>query len=138
MLSNPSVFRQFYPFFTVSKKPLSNSQLYYKILQVSPTIREDELDKYYKQGFRQFHCSNTLPTPKGGLSGEALMPYNKQIIGYLKENYKDVEVIGGGGIKTWKDVETYKEWGADHVAISTTCFNPWMLAKLYIEYLKNL
>jgi dihydroorotate dehydrogenase len=108
------------------------------IIKVSPTIREDELDKYYKQGFRQFHCSNTLPTPKGGLSGEALMPYNKQIIGYLKENYKDVEVIGGGGVKTWKDVEKYKEWGADHVAISTICFNPWMLMKLYIDYLKNL
>ena len=45
----------------------------------------NEIDTYCKQGFRQFHCSNTLPTPKGGLSGRTLMSYNEKIICYLRQ-----------------------------------------------------
>jgi len=33
------------------------------ILKLSPTITEQQIDNYYNQGFRQFHCSNTLPVP---------------------------------------------------------------------------
>ena len=115
-----------------------NSNRRWCIIKVSPNIKTNEIDMYYKQGFRQFHCSNTLPTAKGGLSGKTLMPYNEKIICYLRTNYPDVEIIGGGGITSWKDVQMYKKWGVNHIAISTVCFNPLKLVKLYVDYMKNL
>ena len=100
------------------------------IIKVSPTTSLNTLDNYYQQGFRQFHCSNTLPTPKGGMSGHHLIPYNEKLIKYLKTNYKDIQLIGGGGIKTKQDIEIYKKFGADHFAMSTVFFCPYKSYKL--------
>lgn len=100
------------------------------IIKVSPTSSLNTLDNYYQQGFRQFHCSNTLSTPKGGMSGHHLIPYNEKLIKYLKTNYKDIQVIGGGGIQTKKDIEIYKKFGADHFAMSTVFFCPYKSYKL--------
>lgn len=104
------------------------------IIKVSPTTCFDTLDNYYKQGFRQFHCSNTLPTPRGGMSGHHLIPYNEKLIKHLKTNYKDIQVIGGGGIQTNEDLILYKNFGADHMSISTLCFHPFKFFNFY----KNL
>ena len=100
------------------------------IIKVSPTTSFDTLDDYYKQGFRQFHCSNTLPTHTGGMSGRQLIPYNEKLIKHLKKNYKDVQVIGGGGIQTKQDIDVYRKFGADHFAISTLFFCPYKAYKL--------
>ena len=100
------------------------------IIKVSPTTSLNTIDNYYQQGFRQFHCSNTLPTPKGGMSGHHLIPYNEKLIKYLKTNYKDIQVIGGGGIQTKQDIEIYKKFGADHFAMSTVFFCPYKSYKL--------
>ena len=100
------------------------------IIKVSPTTSLNTIDNYYQQGFRQFHCSNTLPTPKGGMSGHHLIPYNEKLIKYLKTNYKDIQVIGGGGIQTKHDIEIYKKFGADHFAMSTVFFCPYKSYKL--------
>ena len=54
------------------------------ILKLSPIVQNDEIDYYYKQGFRQFHCSNTLPIKEGGLSGPLLKVFNKDIIKYIR------------------------------------------------------
>lgn len=108
------------------------------ILKVSPTIHHVKLDSYYKLGFRQFHMSNTIPTPKGGLSGESLIPYNKINIQYMKERYPDVVIIGGGGITDYKDIALYKQFGADHVSMSSNWFNPYKALKLYIEFIKHI
>ena len=35
-------------------------------------------DNYYNEGFRQFHCSNTLPIKEGGASGPILKKYNQK------------------------------------------------------------
>ena len=64
------------------------------LIKLSPLCDKQLIDSYYHQGFRQFHCSNTLPVPEGGLSGSALIKYNKYIINYIKTNYKEVEIIG--------------------------------------------
>jgi len=37
------------------------------------------VNNYYKQGFRQFHCSNTIPVKEGGLSGTAIIPYTSML-----------------------------------------------------------
>ena len=101
------------------------------IIKVSPTTSLRTLDNYYQQGFRQFHCSNTLPTPMGGMSGKQLVPYNEKLIKYLKNSYKDVQVIGGGGIQTKQDIEIYRKFGADHFAMSTLFFCPYRAYKLF-------
>ena len=58
------------------------------IIKLSPTIDTKLVDLYYKQGFRQFHCSNTLPIKNGGLSGAVLIPFNNKLITYIKSTYK--------------------------------------------------
>ena len=59
-----------------------NNKRKWCIIKLSPTIDLKLVDSYYKQGFRQFHCSNTIPVKNGGLSGISLIPYN------IKEPYE--------------------------------------------------
>ena len=94
------------------------------IVKVPPTSSYNLLDKIVDMGFTQIHASNTLPTDKGGLSGAILLPHTRKIITYLKSQYKNIEVIAGGGIKEAWHAEYYKDLGADHVSIGTGCFNP--------------
>ena len=48
----------------------------------------------------------------------------------IKDSYPDIEVIAGGGIDSLKDIEYYKNIGADHISLGTVCFNPLKLRKL--------
>lgn len=107
------------------------------IIKLSPKTDIKQVDNYYKQGFRQFHCSNTIPTEKGGLSGQSLIPYNNKLIKDIDNKYKDVEIISGGGIREWYDVLNYKKLGASHFSASTVFFNPYKVSILYYDYLKN-
>ena len=66
------------------------------ILKLSPVTEPSQIDKYYKMGFRQFHCSNTLPVKEGGASGEIVKPYTEKLTRYIRENYKDATIISGG------------------------------------------
>ena len=59
------------------------------ILKLSPIEKFSNIDGYYYQGFRQFHCSNTLPTPLGALSGPMLKYYNCILINYIKKKFPD-------------------------------------------------
>jgi dihydroorotate dehydrogenase len=104
------------------------------IIKVSPTSDLKLIDEYYKQGFRQFHCSNTIPVKEGGLSGKSLISYNNPLIKNIKSKYKDIEVIAGGGITEWNDIINYKNIGANHFSVSTVCFNPIQLSILYYNY----
>ena len=111
------------------------------ILKLSPDIEERKIDKYYEIGFRQFHCSNTLMQKcnkcdyvYGGLSGPSVKPYSLSLIRYIKSKYDDTIVIGGGGIRSIKDVEEYREAGADHFSISSLCFNPILFSTFYWDY----
>ena len=114
-----------------------NNKRTWCIIKLSPKTEMDLVDNYYKQGFRQFHCSNTIPIKEGGLSGQSLIPYNNKLIKNIKSKYKDVEVISGGGIRQWNDVINYRSLGASHFSVSTLCFNPFRLSILYYDYLNN-
>ncbi len=103
------------------------------IIKVSPVISKEKLDLYYENGFRQFHISNTLPTEEGGLSGKLLIKYNKENISYLRNKYPNAIIIGGGGIQSKQDAMLYKYFGANHVSVSTLCFNPYKFAKFYLQ-----
>ena len=103
------------------------------ILKLSPTCEFASIDKYYKMGFRQFHCSNTIPVKEGGLSGKSLIPYNKKLIKHINENYKDTTIIAGGGITTIDDIIMYKDIGAKHFAFSSVMFHPLKFLTLYYQ-----
>ena len=115
------------------------------ILKLSPTITEQQIDNYYNQGFRQFHCSNTLPVPDftrrfgpkgGGLSGPSLIPYTTGTI-LLLSKYDDVVIIAGGGIRNMETLEKYRKLGATHFSVSTLLFNPFKFGCFYFNYVCN-
>lgn len=95
------------------------------IIKLPPINYQDDFDRYYNEGFRQFHLSNTLPTKYGGLSGPLLKPYTKKNIQYIRKFYPKCIIIAGGGIQSMKDIEEYKKAGADHFSVSTLFFHPF-------------
>ena len=113
-----------------------NNEREWCILKLSPLTTEYQVEKYYNQGFRQFHCSNTLPTPIGGLSGPTLIPYTSKLIAILKK-YDDVVIIAGGGIQNIETLDKYRKLGAHHFAVSTILFNPFKFASLYFNYIST-
>ncbi len=82
---------------------------------------------FYELGVRWFHCCNTIPTAKGGVSGHVLKPYSLEAIARLHEDkrFEDVTLIGGGGIYSVEDAQEYWAAGADHVAIASALLSPW-------------
>jgi len=104
------------------------------ILKLSPITKFSDIDNYYKMGFRQFHCCNTIPIEEGGLSGKNIKPISIKMISYIKNKYNDSEIIAGGGIQNIEDIEDYKKAGADHFSVSSLCFNPFLFMKLYYNY----
>lgn len=106
----------------------------YCIVKLAPTTDFKLIDSFYKQGFRQFHCSNTLPIENGGLSGPSLVPYTSNLVKHIRSTYPDCEVIAGGGIQDIETLKQYKNQGAHHFAISTVFFHPIKFMKLYYHY----
>jgi dihydroorotate dehydrogenase len=112
-----------------------NNQREWCIVKLSPVCDTQLIDTYYKEGFRQFHCSNTLPVQYGGLSGPSLIPYTSKLVKYIKKNYKDTIVIAGGGVRDVDQAESYKRLGADHISISSLFFNPILSCIFLHKYL---
>ena len=106
-------------------------------IKLAPNTNMELIDMYYKQGFRKFHCSNTLPVEGGGLSGISLIPYTSDLIREIKKEYPDVEIIAGGGIRNMSILKNYKDLGADHFSISTLLFNPFLFSKFYIKFIRS-
>ena len=113
-----------------------NNERKWCIVKLSPKDTMNEVDILYKQGFRQFHCSITLPKEdgSGGLSGCVLKPYTSKLVKSIKCKYPNTEIIAGGGIRTYKDVHWYKDQGADHFSISTLLFNPILFYMFYVNH----
>jgi dihydroorotate dehydrogenase len=106
------------------------------IIKLSPLTDQKLIESYYRQGFRQFHCCNTLPVKEGGASGVILKPYVSNLISIIKE-YPDTIVIAGGGIQTWNGYLYYKKLGADYCSISTLLFNPFKTWIFYRKFRDN-
>ena len=114
-----------------------NSKRKWCILKLSPYCDIKSVDTYYNQGFRQFHCCNTLPVKEGGLSGKSLIPYSVNLIQNIKNKYSDTIIIGGGGIRDVNDIITYNKAGAVHYSISTLFFNPFLSYLFYKSYINQ-
>ena len=97
------------------------------IVKVPPTISRKQIDDLVDLGYEQIHASNTLQTPKGGLSGKILQTYTRNIILYLSRIHPHVQIIAGGGVTSSKDVQNYIEAGADHISLGSVCFTPWKI-----------
>jgi len=97
------------------------------IAKIPPTFKEEDIDFIIQAGFKQIHASNTIPTKDGGLSGKDVMPHTIRILKYIRRKHPNVTVIAGGGIYSKKDVEYYKNNGADHFSLGTICFTPWKI-----------
>jgi len=128
----------------LDKNPISenihkflNEKRSWCIVKLSPLTEMSLVDKFYNDGFRQFHCSNTLPVEKGGLSGPSLIPYTCKIIRQIKEKYPDTEIIGGGGIRNYKTLELYRSNGAVHFSISTLLFSPLKFGLFFWDFIRN-
>jgi len=115
-----------------------NSKRNWCIIKLSPTTDMKLVNNYYKQGFRQFHCSNTIPVKEGGLSGTAIIPYTSRLISLIKNKYSDVDVISGGGIYDWEQLNNYEKMGADHFSISTIFLKPVNLSMFLFNFYINL
>lgn len=104
------------------------------ILKLSPLVKIHEVDSYYDIGFRQFHCSNTLPIKdRGGLSGQSLIPYTSRLIKTIRDKYPDTTIIAGGGVRNAETIKLYQKNGADHISVSTLCLNPVLFGILYFN-----
>ena len=103
------------------------------IAKVSPHTRPEEIEYIIQAGYKTLHFSNTLPIEKGGLSGPAIKPYTKRLIRLIREEpqWKNIEIIAGGGVQTQDDVLEYMDEGAAHVSIGSVWFTPWRALKLF-------
>lgn len=82
-------------------------------------------------GVDYLHCSNTVPSDLGGLSGYPLKAINLPIVERLAQEWT---VIGGGGIYGWQDLLDYSSAGASYFSISTLWFHPIRAMKLINRY----
>ena len=97
------------------------------IVKVPPNITNKQIDKIVDLGYKQIHASNTVSTPKGGLSGRMVVPHTMRIIDYIKTWHNHVEVIAGGGVTNMYGEKQYINAGADHISLGTVFFTPWRL-----------
>ena len=115
-----------------------NTERKWCIAKISPLEREQNIDKLYNMGFRQFHCCNTYPLALGGLSGPFLIPFVEEKIKYIRKKYKDCEIIAGGGIQNIDTLIYYNKLGANHFSVSSLCFNPIRFGIFYFNYVRLL
>lgn len=84
-------------------------------------------DMCHEAGVHYLHCSNTLSSEIGGLSGYPLKAINLPIVEKLAQHWT---LIAGGGIYEWQDLLDYARAGASYFSISTLCFHPIKAHKL--------
>ena len=118
----------------VGLKKFINPERQWCIIKLPPLISIDLVDNYYREGFRQFHCCNTLPVQNGGLSGPVLIPYVTKLLQQIKKKYPDTTLIAGGGIRILPTARNYLNNGADHISVSSLCFNPFMFGMFYYQW----
>ena len=99
------------------------------IAKVRYDIPNSEVDKLVDMGVKTIHCSNTIPTDKGGISGRQLKELNLPNIERISN--RTPRVIAGGGIYDPKDIEQYRDAGAKDFSLSTIMISkPWNVKQI--------
>lgn len=110
---SPEVLKNFCRKFVVSAK-------------LPPTDKVDDVAAMcVEAGVRYLHLSNTIPTARGGESGQRLYRINQPIVARMAAKYPRVPIIAGGGIYSKKEVAIYRSLGAKHFSLATVWFTPW-------------
>ena len=107
----------------------------YPSLQVKmkPSYNEYLLDRLIGEGVECIHMSNTIPAPKGGISGRQLKEINIPNIEMLAKTFNG-RIIAGGGIYDRQDVTDYRNAGASDFSVSTVYITkPWHIQEIYDE-----
>ena len=107
----------------------------YPSLQVKmkPSYNEYLLDRLIGEGVECIHMSNTISTPKGGISGRQLKEINLHNIERFAKVFTG-RLIAGGGIYDAQDVIDYRNAGASDFSISTVYITkPWHIKEIYDE-----
>lgn len=97
------------------------------IAKLPPLGYGDMADGLYDRGVRIFHLCNTLP---GGISGKKLKGYSLRAVENCRRSFCDLEIIGGGGITGWKDIQEYKQAGANYFSVASMLLNPFNWYKI--------
>jgi len=96
-----------------------------RVIVKLPPVNYDLLfAQAYDAQVRWYHCCNTLPTPRGGISGTPLKPVALQCIRDLCGRHDDLVIIGGGGVRSVSDIDDYLDAGANHIAVGVKTMNP--------------
>lgn len=100
------------------------------IAKLSPGRRVyDVADMCMENGVSYLHCSNTIPTPQGGISGLPLLNVNMMIVCTLADSYPG-KIIAGGGIYDSDYLRMYAIGGATHFSLSTVWMTPWRVSSI--------
>jgi dihydroorotate dehydrogenase len=94
-------------------------------VKIPPVNFEPVVETALAYNLIRFHACNTLPTPRGGLSGPMLRPCVLSAIAYIRKRCAHAAIIAGGGVRCGADASAYYGAGADHVATASAWFNPW-------------
>ena len=95
------------------------------IAKIPPVRYHSMVEAATNAGVRWIHATNTLPVPKGGLSGVPLKPLALDTVRWLRQTYgNDIGIIGGGGIREPQDILDYAEAGADRFAVGSYAIRP--------------
>jgi dihydroorotate dehydrogenase len=103
------------------------------IAKVRYDIPNTDIHKLMDMGVKTIHCSNTIPTSKGGISGRQLKEVNLPNIERLAKTFTG-RIIAGGGIYNKQDIIDYRNSGASDFSISTVYITkPWHIKEIYNE-----
>jgi len=120
-LISPDILTQFldrYPSLQIKMKPFYNEHLVGRMIDV---------------GVKTIHMSNTIATPKGGISGRQLKDINLANVEKLAKVFTG-RIVAGGGIYDRQDVIDYRNVGATDFSISTAYITkPWHIKEIYDE-----
>ena len=99
-------------------------------VKLPPDMSMKLVEQIVDAGVRTLHVSNTIPTPKGGISGAALKKVNIPLVSTISA--LGVRVIAGGGIYNRRDIDDYRDAGAKDFSISTVCISrPYNIPDIY-------
>jgi dihydroorotate dehydrogenase len=100
------------------------------IAKLPPTDKADDIAAMcIEMGVVKLHCSNTVPTWRGGISGAPLFRINLPIVERLAARYPD-KIIAGGGIYYPEQVKQYAGAGAWQFSLSSIFFTPWKVPRV--------
>lgn len=100
-------------------------RLFAVIAKLPPTEQADDIAAMcIEAGVWLLHCSNTLPTERGGESGRRLFEVNLPIVTRLAARYPG-KIIAGGGIYDVATFEQYQQAGAIGFSLATVWLTPW-------------